>query len=639
MSQENSEFMRRMSDIRQMHRDISHITENKDRKCREYLDDFVETISHLIEKWEIFPNHIIWECISQKVPENIDAEESVLLRNAAQKGEANGYLPVPFTRKEFSEKFQDYFQNGTLEKIFEINPPKPGHSYFNLPVFSENEQMPQWILTLAHREENLEMVNGENFFQFMEHVSHEIGVAWDKFQENVALKLQEQIDYRLAWGKKTERDSAIYQLKIIAGVLAREIQVDLCVFFLVDEVEKTLNLEAANIDFEFQFDFSLTDDSNVFVNCFNGNESLRLFGRENLEKIVKSENMKPLEKAIRKERKQDKFKQRKHHFTPYVLLEHALLFPIAFGARKPGIIVLFRSKQTQKPEPGERFDYVTRPFSEFETNLVRRVQRYVFYIFISHDAVQKRMRDTRNMIAQVISPISALISSTRSFARNPLPEEPPPEKVSDTLKYINALSIVANQYITNFEKLLDIDTQSLRLHREKIPDLRKYLIDTARLYVPLSRKKFIHINVTHETPDNIQLEVDKDLFDVVILNIIDNAVKYSFDPEERLKHGLQAKPASMEDRENVLVTAEKEENSIAITISSYGIEIPESERKRIFDRDFRGTYALREGGKGSGIGLYLAKEIIEKHRGTIESIPKTSPYNTVFKITLPKREK
>jgi two-component system phosphate regulon sensor histidine kinase PhoR len=247
------------------------------------------------------------------------------------------------------------------------------------------------------------------------------------------------------------------------------------------------------------------------------------------------------------------------------------------------------------------------------------------------------MRDTRNMIAQVISPISALISSTRGFTGKRVPEDPAPEKVSEILSYVNALSIAANQYITNFEILLDIDTLKLKPQKERIPDLRKFLIDVARRYMPLSRKKIIHINVTDQTPSDISIEVDKDLFEVVISNIIDNAVKYSFDPEGRLKHGFQAKPASMESKENVLITAENDENSVNILVSSYGVEIPEPEREKIFDRDFRGVYAP-DGGKGSGIGLYLTKEIIERHEGTIELVSNTPPHNTIFKIIVPKRE-
>lgn len=646
------EMKRRMADIRQMHRDISRITHNKDRTCLQYLDDFVEHISQLIVKLEIFPYHLIWECLYQEAPENIPVEDGYILLDITPKVYRqtfltgtdffnygrDKYLRVPLSREKFSERWVNYFKNGTLVKIFEI-PVKPGYTYFNLPVFAEDEPVPRLILTLVYREEDRDVVAGEDFFPFIEHLSHEIGMAWDKFQENVTTKLLEQINYQLAWGKKTEGSSGIDQLRIIVRVLARQLQVDWCGVFLVNEQHNMLKLEAANIGKGLPQGISLFAHADIFVDSFKGNRIYLLQGRESLEKTVKPEIMKPFEKAIRKEKKQKNSKRGMHYFTPYVLSEHALFFPIAFGNRKPGLITLFRTKiaQEQEPPPEKRFLYETRPFSGFETDLLRRVQQNVYYILISHDAVQRRMRDMRNMIAQVISPISALISSTRQYAGKANPgERITPEKISETLHYINALSVVANQYVSNFEKLLDIDTRQIEPRWEKIPDLRKYLIDISKLYLPLSRKKFIHINVTRETPSDIPLVVDIDLFEVVIANLIENAIKYSFDPEERKKHGLQDKPATMEDKENVLITAEENEDSVTITISNYGIEIPESDRGRIFERDFRGTYAP-EGGKGSGIGLYLAKEIIEMHGGTLELVSDTPAHNTIFKIILSRR--
>jgi len=645
------EMKRRMADIRQMHRDISRITQNKDRTCLQYLDDFVEHISQLLVKLEISAYHMIWECITQEAPENIPVDDDFVLLDVTPKEYRQAllagtdffnygrdkYLRVPLSHKEFSEKFVNYFENGTPGKVFEI-PVKPGYTYFNLPVFAEDETMPRWILTMVYREEDMDAVGGEDFFPFMEQLSHEIGMAWDKFQENVATKLLEQINYRLAWGKKTESDSGIDQLRIITRVLARQLQVDWCGVFLENEQYNMLKLEAANMGRNLPSGVPLNLLNDTIVDSFKRNKNYRFLGRKNLEKTVKPEIMKPFEKAIRKEKKQKNSKRGKHYLTPYVLFEHALFFPIAFGNRKPGIITLFRAKNNHDPEPPpeKRYSYEMRPFSVFETHLLKRVQQDIFYVLIAYDAVQKRMRDTRNMIAQVISPISALISSTRQDGGKANPGGTiTPEKISETLYYINSLSIVANQYLNNFETLLDIDTHQIEPRWERIPDLRKYLIDISRLYLPLSRKKFIHINVTQQTPSDISLVVDIDLFEVVIANLIENAVKYSFDPEERFKHGLQAKPTTMEDKENVLISAKGNENSVIITISSYGIEIPKSERGNIFERDFRGTYAP-EGGKGSGLGLYLAKAIIEMHEGGIELVHNTPALNTVFKITLPK---
>lgn len=638
-----------IADIRQMHRDISRITENKDRRCYDYLEDFAAQISHLIDKLVIFPYHMIWECVSQEIPGHPELEKSVILWDLTEKKSRDAFLKesnfldygrekyfkVHLSKDEFIERFDGYFQDGSLEKVFDF-PVKPGYSYFNLPVFSESETMPQWILTLIYREEDTDLIDNGEFVQSMELLSYETGMAWDKFLEEAATKLLGHFDYQLAWAKKTESDSTIDQLRIISRILVRELQLDWCGFSLVNELENTLNPEAANIDLDIRLEHRLTDDSDIFVKSLTGNKLFRLLGRENLEEIITPEKMKPMEKAIRSEIKKKKRNREKNYFTPYILFEHALLFPIDIGTRRPGIITLFRSQRVQYPEVKDKSRYVTRPFTRFETHLLRSVQRYVFYILISYNAVQRRMRDTRNMIAQVVSPISALISSTRGYAGKSMPGDTSLEKVAETLHYINALSISANQYLANFEILLDIDTRKLHLQREYIPDLRKYLIDLARLYIPLSRKKFIHINVTDQTPNDISIEVDRDLFDTAISNIIENAVKYSFDPDERLKLGLKAKPDT-DDKENVRVTAEQDENSTIITISNYGQEIPESERGKIFDRDFRGTYAP-DGGKGSGLGLYLAKEIIEKHGGTIELVPGTTPHNTVFKIVLWKQE-
>ncbi|MCK5059144.1 MAG: HAMP domain-containing histidine kinase, partial [Candidatus Aminicenantes bacterium] len=192
------------------------------------------------------------------------------------------------------------------------------------------------------------------------------------------------------------------------------------------------------------------------------------------------------------------------------------------------------------------------------------------------------------------------------------------------------------QYAGNFEILLDIDTGDLNLKRETIADLRGYLIDLARLYTPLIRQKCISINVTKETRSDISVQVDKDLFDLVISNIIDNAIKYSYDPEDRMRVGLQPKPRLTEDKENVLIAAEEDNDSVTVWVSSYGIELSDQEKNRIFEREYRGYHA-DDRSRGTGIGLYLAKEIIEMHGGSIEVESGRPEYNTVFKITLPKK--
>ncbi len=168
-----------------------------------------------------------------------------------------------------------------------------------------------------------------------------------------------------------------------------------------------------------------------------------------------------------------------------------------------------------------------------------------------------------------------------------------------------------------------------------LADLRGYLIGHAKVYTWTAQRKFIQIYITEETPSSINLPLDIRLFDYAIANIIDNAVKYSFSPEERGKCGLQPKPASTSDKENVRITAKERKRDILIEVANMGFGIAENEKERIFERGYRSEVVLNDT-DGTGIGLYLAKEIIQLHGGTLALGAETSPHNTLFEITLPK---
>jgi signal transduction histidine kinase len=241
------------------------------------------------------------------------------------------------------------------------------------------------------------------------------------------------------------------------------------------------------------------------------------------------------------------------------------------------------------------------------------------------------MEDMRNVLHQVIAPLNALIGHCSNLAMGRIPEIKIPEK----LDYIKILSKIAINYSRNFQKILDIETGNIKLEKESIFDLRKYLIGIVIDYQPLVKIKNIHIHVTEQTKENIGAFLDKDLFDHVILNLLDNAVKYSLYPMERVKIGLQSNPKTPEDEENVLITATKSGKKVAITISNWGLEMSDEEKRNIFKREYRGAKAKDRAPVGTGIGLFLAKEIVNLHGGNIDLLPNTHKNNIVFKITLP----
>ena len=99
-------------------------------------------------------------------------------------------------------------------------------------------------------------------------------------------------------------------------------------------------------------------------------------------------------------------------------------------------------------------------------------------------------------------------------------------------------------------------------------------------------------------------------------NLIDNAIKYTA-PSGKIE--IDVKPVN--------------KNNITILIKDTGIGIPTNQLERVFEKFFRADNALRMQTYGTGLGLYVVKNIIEKHDGTINI--KSSDNGTEVAITLP----
>lgn len=109
-------------------------------------------------------------------------------------------------------------------------------------------------------------------------------------------------------------------------------------------------------------------------------------------------------------------------------------------------------------------------------------------------------------------------------------------------------------------------------------------------------------DIAHDLPT---ASIDRDAISQAVLNLINNAVKYS-DEDKKI---------------NVRVRAR--DNSVAIEVMDTGIGIPRSEQEKIFEKFYRVSTGLVHNTKGSGLGLALVKHIVEAHKGqiTVESGP------------------
>ncbi len=108
--------------------------------------------------------------------------------------------------------------------------------------------------------------------------------------------------------------------------------------------------------------------------------------------------------------------------------------------------------------------------------------------------------------------------------------------------------------------------------------------------------------------------VDAEAVSQAVLNLIDNAMKYS------------------PDRKQLSIRVWKHNNEVAIDVADQGIGIPESEQRRIFEKFYRVNTGLVHDTKGSGLGLTLTNHVVEAHGGRIavDSMPGSGSRFTIF---------
>lgn len=112
------------------------------------------------------------------------------------------------------------------------------------------------------------------------------------------------------------------------------------------------------------------------------------------------------------------------------------------------------------------------------------------------------------------------------------------------------------------------------------------------------------------------VRADAEKLGVAVSNLIDNAIKYN------TKNG------------SVTITLGPAPDAVRLEIKDTGVGIPEEEIKKMFGKFYRGTNVVQIEPNGSGLGLYIAKNIIENHGGKID-LSSVLGRGTTFSITLP----
>jgi signal transduction histidine kinase len=243
-------------------------------------------------------------------------------------------------------------------------------------------------------------------------------------------------------------------------------------------------------------------------------------------------------------------------------------------------------------------------------------------LFLVYKNVKRELHLSRlksDFVANVSHELKTPLALIRLFAETlEMGRVPGEEKARQYYRVINKESQRLTQLINNILDFSRIEA-GRKEYRFARADVGRIVHDVLESYrFPIEQQGFtLETEVAEDLP---AVEVDKEAVSQALLNLLNNAIKYS--PEEKY----------------LKVTARADNGHVAVAVTDRGIGIPKGDHKRIFEKFFRGENSLVHETKGSGLGLSLVRHIAEAHGGSVE-VESSPGKGSTFTLLLPQERK
>jgi signal transduction histidine kinase len=174
-------------------------------------------------------------------------------------------------------------------------------------------------------------------------------------------------------------------------------------------------------------------------------------------------------------------------------------------------------------------------------------------------------------------------------------------EISDEQKDIIEKSLEDNEKLIllsdNLLNGTDVDKTKKFLSRD-LCDAELIVNSVIKSYESKIAEKKIKLEFT-APEEKTEIFLDKEKIKIAIQNILDNAIRYT-------KEGGK-----------IVISLSRNQGNVELKIQDSGMGIPENQKRKLFTKFFRGDNAIKVNDDGSGLGLFIAKNIIEAHGGKI----------------------
>ena len=235
-------------------------------------------------------------------------------------------------------------------------------------------------------------------------------------------------------------------------------------------------------------------------------------------------------------------------------------------------------------------------------------------MFVYVDKILRMNAQQNNFLLAVTHELKTPISAARLALQT--------VKKDESLKLLPKMLEMANSNLLRLSNMVEQILMATRFESKFVDPVFAEknigeLIDESINSLELTSEKKERLAI--QLPQNIKGYVDEKMLKTVIKNLVTNALKYS------------------NENQPIDISLSDLGSQYIIQIKDQGIGISDSDKKRVFDKFYRVGEEKTRSQPGSGLGLYLVKQITEMHGGKI-TITDNKPQGTVFTLKINKQQ-
>jgi two-component system phosphate regulon sensor histidine kinase PhoR len=284
----------------------------------------------------------------------------------------------------------------------------------------------------------------------------------------------------------------------------------------------------------------------------------------------------------------------------------------------------FVQNALQSVEPSERFILIPEPdtqesYIQVRTSaLLDSSNKHIGALIVLNDMtrIYRLEQVRRDFVANVSHELKTPVTSIQGFIETL--QDGAVNNIEDTKRFLGIIARQTDRLNSIIEDLLllcELEQQGETIHvSTETSTIRRILDEVVELCRHKAQQRNIHIDI--ECPADLTAKVNASLLEQAVLNLTDNAIKYS------------------PDGSRIIIRAEAKDRQWYIHVQDFGSGIAPEHQERIFERFYRVDKARSRQLGGTGLGLAIVKHIAQYHKGTV-GVQSTLGKGSLFTITLP----